>query len=124
MKQSKSLFLAMILILGISGILLRLFSLHTAISFLLGSAISLIPITLFAKIFFQSTSASKKRTPKNILNTFYMAELLKIILSIILFMCVFQWKELQALALFLGFITAQLGYLFTRWMYNEKPFFP
>lgn len=53
-----------------------------------------------------------------------MAELFKIILTIILFASVFQWKELQALALFLGFISAQLGYLLASWIYDEKPFFP
>jgi ATP synthase protein I len=116
MKRHKPILLFLILALGMSAILGWFFSIHTALSFFLGGGISWIPTTVFAKIFFKNKGTKSAR---KILNTFYMAEIFKITLTIILFICAFQWKDMQAVALFFGFIIAQLGYV---WTY-EKGFF-
>lgn len=95
-------------ITSISIILMYLLSINTGISFMLGAGISLIPTFLFGRIFFRTTGTS---TARKILNTFYIGEAIKIVTTVVLFILVFQWQELEPLFLFLGFITAQLGCL-------------
>lgn len=87
-----------------------LFNINAGISFALGAAISLLPTLLFGRIFFKTTDASAAR---KVLNAFYIGEVIKILTTIVLFVVVFQWRGLAPLPLFLGFITAQLGYLLT-----------
>ncbi len=84
-------------------------NIYCGISFILGVGISLIPLFLFGLFFFKTTVSSSAR---KILNVFYMGEIIKILTTIILFILVFQWKELESLFLFIGFISAQLLYLF------------
>jgi len=101
----KSVLLSALFILCVSLILAWKFNLNSGMSFLLGGGISIIPALLFGKIFFQTTGA---RAAKKVLNAFYIAEAIKLLLMGILFVLTFQWQGLQAAFLFLGFIFAQL----------------
>jgi ATP synthase protein I len=94
----------------VSFALVYLFSVSKGISFALGAGISLFPTLLFGRIFFKSRDAG---AAKKIVGAFYIGEAIKILTTIVLFILVFQWRGLEPLPLFLGFITAQLGCLAT-----------
>lgn len=79
------------------------------LSFLLGGGIALVPSLVFAKIFFKY---SKGKEPHKIVNALYIGEALKFILTIVLFILAFQWKEVEGLSLFVGFILSQAIYWF------------
>lgn len=85
------------------------YTIYSGVSFILGAGIFLVPTLLFGLFFFKTTGSSSAR---KILNVFYMGEIIKILTTIILFILVFQWKGLEPFFLFLGFISAQLFYLF------------
>lgn len=91
------------------GIILFIgFRLQAGISFILGAFISIIPSVLFARQFFKTMGIC---VAKKIVTAFYIGEVIKILTTVVLFILVFQWQELEPLVLFLGFITAQLGCL-------------
>jgi ATP synthase protein I len=83
------------------------YSVNIGLSFLLGGLINIIPSYIFAKIVFKQTGA---RALKKTLNAFYVGEALKLLLTAFLFFLVFQWQDLQALSMFLGFVMAQMIY--------------
>ncbi len=83
------------------------FHLFAGVSFALGGMITLIPTFLFAKIFLKPRGA---RAAKKIVHTFFIGEAVKWVATILLFVLAFQWKELQVIFLFAGFIVAQLTY--------------
>lgn len=97
-----------LLIACISVALLYLFSVNKGISFALGAGISLFPTLLFGRIFFKTRGAS---AAKKIVSAFYIGEAIKILTTIVLFILVFQWRELAPLFLFLGFMITQLSCL-------------
>lgn len=84
-----------------------IYSFNMGLSFLLGGSINLIPSYIFAKIVFKQSGA---RALKKTLSAFYIGEALKLLLTAVLFILVFQWQELHALSMFLGFVTAQIIY--------------
>ena len=90
-----------------SAPLFFIFSPEICLSFFLGGVINIIPSFLFGKIFFKNTGA---RAAKKIVKAFYWGETVKIFTTVLFFIAVFQWPEVKALPLFLGFILAQLGY--------------
>lgn len=99
-----------LLITCISVVLAYAIGKNSAVSFLLGASISLIPTLLFGWIFFKSKGPN---AAKKIVHAFYIGETIKILITIILFTLVFQWPGIAPLPLFLGFITAQMGCLIT-----------
>lgn len=104
----KKIFLSQILLTIILGLLAWfVFSDKTSISFMLGCVIHIIPSFVFAKVFLKYTGA---RAAKKVVSRFYAGEALKLLLTIVLFMLVLQWKPLEPLPLFFGFIFMQLIY--------------
>lgn len=84
------------------------FSVKAANSALLGGIICVIPNIYFARKLFKYQGA---RSAKQIVNSFYKGEAVKIILSVILFTVVFVWVKITPLAFFLAYIMI----LMTHW---------
>jgi ATP synthase protein I len=77
----------------------------SGISAILGASIAIIPGFLFAPLFFSRSASSN---PRSVLGGFYLAEMLKLCLIILLFTLAFQWSKLTIFPFFAGFITMQL----------------
>jgi ATP synthase protein I len=81
-----------------------------AFSFLWGGAICIIPNIYFAHKLFAQTGAAAAR---NIVASFYVSEVIKFIITIILFFIAFKYLNTNKLALFIGYIVAQVTFWFT-----------
>ncbi len=73
----------------------------------LGSMISIVPGLVFVPLFFNQGHTQNARA---ILSGFYLAEGLKLFISLVLFTLVFQWSKLKVLPLFVSFIAMQITY--------------
>lgn len=81
----------------------------------LGVIVCLLPNLVLANVFLKnfrtkSFIASPQTLPRQILTRFYLGEILKLLLTTLLFVLIFQWKSLEPLYFFGGFIVTQLGY--------------
>lgn len=76
-------------------------------STLLGGAAWLLP-----SLYFVGTIFAKVKPPTQILWTFYRAEVLKLFFSAILFVLLIKYLPIDRVALLLGYIAAQLTFLF------------
>ena len=79
----------------------------TAGSAVLGGLACMIPSGYFGFRFFKDAGA---RAAKQIVTAFYLGEGIKIILTVIIFVLVFKYVRVDALAFFGAFIVAQLVY--------------
>ena len=73
-----------------------------AISSVLGNMAAFIPNLFFALVVSKSTG----RSAKNVLNSFYIGEVGKLLLTGVLFMMIFKMPNIEILALLVGYITA------------------
>lgn len=96
------------IMLTLSVLSLILFNAKTACSVLLGGLVCIIPNAFFAFKLFRYSGA---RSAKQIVNSFYKGEALKIILSISLFTAVFVLCRITPLAFFVSYILI----LMTHW---------
>lgn len=107
--------------LGITLILAALcaiaFNAQAAKSALLGGLVSIIPSAYFAIKLFKHQGA---RAAKQIVNSFYKGEALKIILSIILFTAVFILCKITPLAFFASYILVLMTHWFAPWIIVNK----
>lgn len=85
-----------------------LFGVQAASSALLGGVVCIVPNAFFARKLFKYQGA---RSAKQIVNSFYKGEALKIILSMMLFTAVFLWVKITPLAFFASYIII----LMTHW---------
>jgi len=81
--------------------------LKLGIAFVLGASLALVPSFLAARLFFRG----QNRTPHAILRTFYAAQCLKWITTLLSFTLVFTCFSFEPYALFLGFIFAQVFFI-------------
>ena len=81
---------------------------NAASSALLGGMVCIVPNAYFARKLFKYQGA---RSAKQIVNSFYKGEAIKIILSVILFSAVFAWVKITPLAFFASYIMI----LMTHW---------
>jgi ATP synthase protein I len=96
-----------IVILIVSILLYFLSSKIVAGSFLWGGAICIIPNIYFAhKLFAQTGALAAKR----IIASFYICEVVKFIITILLFIVAFKYFNTNKLAIFLGYIVAQIAF--------------
>jgi ATP synthase protein I len=72
------------------------------ISSVLGNMAAFIPNLFFALV----VNRSAGRSAKNVLNSFYIGEVGKLLLTGILFMIIFKIPNIEILALLVGYITA------------------
>ncbi len=80
---------------------------HAAKSSFLGGGVCVIPGLLFALVFFKHSGA--KNTPK-IMSAFYLGEVMKLVVSGMLFALVFIFFTVHAVAFFTTFIAVQALY--------------
>jgi F0F1-type ATP synthase assembly protein I len=110
-------FAANILFLLIGGVfLVVVLNLQVAKSWLIGGTIHLIPQALFATVFFYYQGALKA---KKIAQCFYVAEVIKLFATLILFGSVFLWVDVVPSALFAGFVLSQGVMWFFPWIVND-----
>ncbi len=81
-----------------------------AFSFLWGGAICIVPNVYFAHKMFAQTGA---KAAKQIVASFYLCEVVKFIITIILFIVAFKYFHTNKLAIFIGYIIAQITFWFT-----------
>ena len=86
-------------------------------SALLGGLVCIIPNAYFAVKLFKYQGA---RAAKQIVNSFYKAEALKIILSIVLFTAVFTLCKITPLAFFASYILVLMTHWFAPWIIVNK----
>lgn len=85
-----------------------LYGTNAAASALLGGMVCVVPNAYFARKLFKYQGA---RSAKQIVNSFYKGEAIKIVLSIMLFTAVFVWIKITPLAFFASYIMI----LMTHW---------
>lgn len=93
------------------------FNINAGVSALLGGAVCIIPNAYFASKLFKYQGA---RAAKQIVNSFYKGEALKIILSIFLFTAVFLLYRITPLAFFLSYILVLMTHWFAPWIIVNK----
>lgn len=98
----------LLFVLLISGLCAVFYGTQAAKSALLGGMVYLIPNALFAIKLFKYQGA---RAAKQIVNSFYKGEAIKIGLSMLLFTAVFIWVKIIPLAFFSAYILV----LMTHW---------
>lgn len=103
-------YIQVVIILSGSGLLFVLSSSHLALSFLGGGLICIVPTAYFAHKLFSKTGAQAAR---EIVTSFYMGEVIKVIITIILFALTFKFFNVNKLAIFIGYIVAQFTFWFT-----------
>lgn len=81
-----------------------------AFSFLWGGAICVIPNIYFAHKLFAKTGAT---ATKQIIASFYISEIVKFIITVILFVIAFRYFTTNKLAIFIGYIVAQITFWLT-----------
>jgi len=91
---------------------------NTIVSLGAGMAIAFVPTFVFAKVFFKKTGA---KAAKQIVWLFYLAEILKIILTAFLFFVVFYYGKPEVPWLFLGFMVSQVMCMSLAKVFSVKP---
>lgn len=97
--------------------LLLIFGEREAISAMLGGLIAIVPSALFARKLFRYQGA---RAARQIVNSFYVGEALKILSSIILFTLVFVLFKIIPLAFFSTYIVVLMNYWFAPLIFANK----
>jgi F0F1-type ATP synthase assembly protein I len=92
-------------VLAILSISLSFWRVFFAVSFGFGTLIPLFAHGIFALVIFQKTS---NHGAKMAMQKFYLGELLKWCFTGLCFWLAFQWQNVVAVGLFLGFIVAQV----------------
>ncbi len=83
---------------------------NTAFSFFWGGIICILPNAYFAHKLFAKTGAQATR---QIITSFYISEVVKFIITIVLFVIAFKYFNMNKLAIFIGYIVAQFTFWFT-----------
>lgn len=93
------------------------FNANSAYSALLGGLVGIIPNALFARKLFKYQGA---RAARQIVNSFYKGEALKIVLSIVLFTLVFVFCKITPIAFFASYILVLMTQWFAPWIIVNK----
>ncbi|KTD79694.1 ATP synthase protein I [Legionella worsleiensis] len=105
------------LTLVIAGVCAVAFTMKAAGSALLGGLVCIIPNAYFASKIFKYEGA---RAAKQIVNSFYKGEAVKIILSMFLFTAVFVFFKVSPLAFFISYILVLMTHWFAPWIIVNK----
>jgi len=92
-------------VLAILTIFLSFWHVFFALSFGVGALIPLAANGIFALVIFKKTA---NHDAKVVMNKFYWGEILKLCFTGVCFWLVFQWQNVVAAGLFIGFIVAQV----------------
>lgn len=90
---------------------------NSAYSVVLGGLVAIIPNALFAVKLFRYQGA---RAARQIVNSFYKGEALKIIVSISLFILVFVWCKITPWAFFASYVLVLMTHWFAPWIIVNK----
>lgn len=90
---------------------------NAAISALLGGLICIIPNAYFANKMFKHQGA---RAAKQIVNSFYKGEAMKIVISVFLFTTVFVFYRITPLAFFVSYIVVLMTHWLAPWIIVNK----
>ena len=96
-------------VLAASGVVWLVYGLHSASSMLIGGLVSAVPNLYFARVLFRYHGA---QSAKKIVNSFYKAEAIKLLLTFSLFAIIFKFLNIVPLVFFAGFIVAQMMFWF------------
>ena len=88
-----------------------------ALSAVLGGLVSAVPGAYFARKLFQYQGA---RAAKQIVNSFYKGEALKIVLSVLLFTLVFIFSNINPVVFFATYIVVQMAFWFAPLIFANK----
>jgi ATP synthase protein I len=99
-----------IVIIGLTLLLYSFYRSHVAFSFLFGGIICILPNAYFAHKLFAKTGAQVVRS---IIASFYICEVVKYVITGLLFVIAFKYLNTNKLALFVGYIVAQLTFWIT-----------
>ncbi|WP_268408429.1 ATP synthase subunit I [Alteromonas sp. a30] len=83
------------------------FGVTSALSALLGGLAAVLPNIVFAVLAFRFVGASKNQL---VYNSFKTGSKLKLILTIVIFLLIYRWPDVQAGPLFITFVIALLGH--------------
>lgn len=78
---------------------------YTSLSLSLGGLIAIVPSFVFASFY---PSSAAKQEAQAILKRLYWGETVKLLVTALLFILVFQWSDLQVIYLFISFIIMQI----------------
>lgn len=111
------LFIQSVLTTLIAGVVTLFSSATAGLSAVLGGCVSILPTACFARKLFQYQGA---RAAKQIVNSFYKGEALKIGLSILLFALVFKFFKIVPLVFFSTYIVVQMTFWFAPLIFVNK----
>ena len=89
------------------------FGVTSALSALLGGLAAVLPNSVFAVFAFRFVGASKNQL---VYKSFKTGSKLKLILTIVIFVLIYRWPDVQAGPLFMTFVLAMLGH----WVIGAK----
>ncbi|HUL13975.1 MAG TPA: ATP synthase subunit I [Methylococcaceae bacterium] len=115
--SGRSLFLAVrrvlqlqaLTILAVSTLTLLLGGMEQARSALLGGLVGFLPNAYFA---FKFGRSDPRRTAREVVRTFYLGESIKLIITALLFVFVFQLPGILFMPLFIGFVSVIMVFWF------------
>jgi ATP synthase protein I len=114
---ARRLFFCQVVIALLIAVVAAIFSGNrAALSAVLGGLVSAVPNAYFALKFFKHQGA---RAAKQIVNSFYLGEALKIVISIILFALVFIFFHINPLVFFITYIVVQMMVWFAPLMFTK-----
>lgn len=107
----------LIVVLAVSLIIWLVLGVHSAWSMVIGGLVSAVPNLYFARVLFRFHGAQQA---KNIVNSFYKAEAMKLLLTFSLFAIIFKYLNVVPLVFFAGFIVAQMMFWFAPLIIGHK----
>lgn len=107
----------MLMLLIMSTVLIFTSSLWVGASFMLGGIVNILPTAYFAKTVFRYNGACAAR---QIVNSFYKGEAIKMLLTFTLFALIFKTLNIVPLAFIVGFIVAQMIFWFAPLIFDNK----
>lgn len=94
-----------------------IYDMRSASSMLLGGLVSAVPNRYFAQVLFRHHGA---QASKKIVNSFYKAEALKLVITFCLFGLIFKYYKVVPWIFFTGFIVTQMMFWFTPLILEHK----
>lgn len=106
-KVAKNMLVTQSLIVVLCTLVALLFGATSALSALLGGMAAILPNIVFAVFAFRVVGASKNQL---VYKNFKTGSKLKLILTIVIFVFIYRWPDVQAGPLFMTFVIAMLGH--------------
>ena len=112
-KFAKKILVMQSLVVIFCTLVASFFGFTAALSALLGGLAAILPNIVFAVFAFRFVGASKNQL---VYNSFKTGSKLKLILTIVIFILIYRWPDVQAGPLFITFVVSMLGH----WVISAK----